>query len=618
MMNFKNKSLIILLLLISASWHFVTYEKIELINAGSSSSGDIPPPSGSEGDTSGGGAAGGMYFNYRIPLIFKQGPYAPSIITITAIQNGTPILFGYDSKLFPDNSTILETGEVLEINPRDEPNLINGSLIQSPAPIQITVVHNSTSATYDYSYAYSVLVMSMWGQKYQAPFDDLKAMIVAGFNETEITVTPPDGEPEYYTLPLIGNTLDIAVTKGTIIESNGPIGVVFYSLSTKGSYSFTGIPYYLWGKEYYILPPPEIENGTTNSLLTLTTTDEIEYTMQVFTNYENQYSIQWDETTKTSDLYYNVLEPKEYYKYVYSILSNYSLSVLYTYQVNNVTHLSAIQYIANSKMKWAELFFTHNFSTTPIMYTSVLEDSSDIYPLVAIDNDLYIDLANLTTRNAGSHFEYTFPGQFGFIGNGSFFTYVDVTPSNATKYNDFAFLLFPLNMYSYFDNTSTYFPSWYRFPNLNTKEVKIYPTKPTELRTLKLDIIVQNNGTIPSAPFWVTVLVNDTLKINQKLDGLAINETFSIPYKEFRGFGLITLNVSIYVDSRNQILELQEFDNNLELFIVIGRNWNVIYTGITIATLTIGFIAYRLIRKLYLQSKKKSREFDLVVTDIEV
>jgi len=173
-------------------------------------------------------------------------------------------------------------------------------------------------------------------------------------------------------------------------------------------------------------------------------------------------------------------------------------------------------------------------------------------------------------------------------------------------------------MYSYFDNTSTSFPSWYRFPNLNVKEVKISPQHPTEFRTLKLDIIIQNNGTIPSAPFWVTVLVNDTLKINQKLDGLGVNETHSIPYKEFRGFGRVSLNVSIYVDSRNQILELQEFDNNVEILISFSRNWNIIYTGIVVGIVIVGFGIYRLVKKIYSKSKKKSREFDIVLADIEV
>ncbi|MEE9409589.1 MAG: CARDB domain-containing protein, partial [Candidatus Heimdallarchaeota archaeon] len=173
-------------------------------------------------------------------------------------------------------------------------------------------------------------------------------------------------------------------------------------------------------------------------------------------------------------------------------------------------------------------------------------------------------------------------------------------------------------LFSYFDNTSTYFPTWYRFPKINVKEVIVSPSKPTEFRRLQLDILVQNNGTIPSAPFWVTVYVNDSLQIHTTIDGLDINQSIPVIFEEFQGLGIKILNVSIFTDSRNQIFELLEFDNALEFFIQINRNWNIIYTSIAIAVLILGFVGYRIAKRLIRQRRRNRTRFDVILSDIEV
>ena len=617
MKGVKFKLAVIMGLFLLNSFSLSISTNVNYVIAGSSSSGDIPPPGGE--DTSGGSSAGGLYLNYRIPLIFKSGPFAPTLIAITSMENST-IIFGFNSTQYSENVAQVIMGETLIIDPSLEPNLINGSLIQSFTPLQITVYHNTTSQSFDDSFAYSVLVMSMWGRKYQSPFDNQRAIIIAGFNQTEIDVKNPTEDTQYFDLPIVGQTLDIEVQSGSIINANGPIGVVFYSLSLNdGSYTYTGIPEYLWGTEYYISPPsltdsiPLLEGETE---IILTTQEEGEF-IHSESNFNEDRLVDLPDNG-TIQLPNNLLNPNEYFERTYSIYTNYSLSILYNYTYNSTPHLSAIQYVASDKMKWAELFFSRLDYSNEKLKSIVLENESIILPLFLQNNTLWFDLDNSTTKNEGEYFNYMGYESLGFIGNDSFFVFMETFLPEAKIWNSSTNILYPLNLYSFFDNTSTFFPSWYRFPNINVKEVIPSPAKPTEFRRLQLDIMVQNNGSIPSAPFWVTVYVNDSLKIHRMLDGLDILEVIPITYEEFQGFGLKSLNVSIYTDSKNQIFELYEFDNSIEYYIKINRNWNIIYTSIAIAVIVIGFIGYRVIRRIRKNRRRSKTRFDVILSDIEV
>ncbi|MHA2357402.1 MAG: hypothetical protein ACXABK_01360 [Candidatus Heimdallarchaeaceae archaeon] len=604
-----------------SSFNLIITVSTEYTIAGSSSSGDIPPPTGGEGgDTGGGSAAGGLYLNYRIPLIFKSGPFGPTLIAITTFQNNTPIIFGFNSTEYEDNVAELNIGETLILDPRIEINLTNGSLIQTFTPIQIDVYHNQDSSSFDDTFSYSVLVMSMWGKRYQVPFDNLQAMVVAGFNQTEIDIQIPGEETQYIDLPFVGQTIDLELKKGSIIEANGPIGVVFYSVSTDdGSYAFTGIPSYLWGKEYFIYPAPSISgipllDGET--IITLTTISEGELIFWE-TDLLNSDTVELSDNS-TVDLPNQILLPSEQFKHVSSLYTNFSTNIMYNYTINNTSHKAAVSYIAPDKMKWAELFLTNPEFHNQELKSIVAEDDSPILPLLVYNYELYVDISNFTTLNRGDFFNYNANTTYGFIGNGSFFSFLLTSPPETTGWNSSANMLYPLNLYSYFDNTSSFFPSWYRFPNINVKEVLVSPSNPTEFRRLELDIRIQNNGTIPSAPFYVTVYVNDTLKIHKSLDGLDINQSIPVIYEEFQGIGKKILNVSIFTDSLSQIFELYEFDNSLEFFVEITRNWNIIYISIAIGVAVIGFIVYRIVRRSISQSKKRRTRFDVILSEIEV
>ncbi len=610
----------IMIILILSSSNFSISLSYNYVIAGSPSSGDIPPPSGEGPDTGGGSASGGLYLNYRIPLIFRSGPFAPSLIAITSLQNGTPVIFDFESTQHANNTAEIGLGETLILDPTIETNMENGSLIQSFTPLQINVYHSFSNSSYDDTFSYAVLVMSMWGKKYQSPYDNVKAKIIAGYNLTEVDVISSEGVIENYDIPVIGQDIDVDVSNGTRIEASGPIGVVYYSLSeVSGSFAYTGIPSYLWGKEYFIYPSPS--TGSIPALegemeIAITSNNEGENLIAT-TNLANAHIVPITENSSVR-LSNDILGLTEYYKQVSSFYVNISLTVLYNYTYNGVNHLSSIQYIAVEKMRWAELFFSSLDYENVMLESVVLTDNTPIIPLFLYDGDLYFDEANYTTKNEGSYFTYFANNSFGILGNGSFYSYMLTPLPESEIWNSSAHILYPLNLYSYFDNTSTYFPSWYRFPNINVREVIISPSKPTEFRRLQLDIMVQNNGTIPSAPFWVTVYVNDTLRIHTMLDGLDINQSIPVIFEEFQSFGLKILNVSIFTDSQSQIFELLEFDNALEFFVQIHRNWNIIYTAIAIGVVVIGSVSYWIIRRIRKRRKRSRTRFDVILSEIEV
>ncbi|MCK4896320.1 MAG: IgGFc-binding protein, partial [Candidatus Heimdallarchaeota archaeon] len=557
---------------------------------------------------------------YRIPLMFRSGPYGPSLIAINSLQNDTLIIFEFNNTIFPDYTAVINVGETLILDPSEIPQLKNGSLIQAFTPLQITVFHQSNSLGFDDTYSYSPLVMQMWGRIYQSVYDNIRAIIVAGYNNTEIEIRTPGEETEYIDIPLIGQTTDIVVSKGTIIEATGPIGVVFYSLSsTTGSFTFTGIPYFLWGTEYFAYSRPSIDTiplleGDMELSVSAVGLGE---NIHAITNLDDDHLV--DIPDNGSVLVPNSnLDPGEYYHNFESIASDFSLTALYNYTYSGVAHKSAIGYISVKNMKYAEFFYTKFAYNNSELKSIILTDATPVIPFVILGMDIYYDIGNYTELNKGDYFSYSGYEYLGVLGNGSIYSFVETSTPESTNWNSSTNILYPLNLFSYKYSTSTDFFSWYRFPNINVKEVVISPTTPTEFRRLQLDIFVQNNGSIPSAPFWVSVFVNDSLKINTKLDGLDINQSIPVIYEEFQSFGLKILNVSIFTDSLNQIFEIAEFDNSLQFFVEIKRNWNIIYTGIAIMVAVIGFIVYIITRKIITQRRKNKSRFDVILSDIEV
>ncbi|MCK5141383.1 MAG: IgGFc-binding protein, partial [Candidatus Heimdallarchaeota archaeon] len=494
MKNIKIYTAFIILLFLFSSNSLSISETTNIVIAGSSSSGDIPPPSGSGGDTGGGGAAGGLYLNYRIPLMFRTGPYGPSLIAINSIENDTLIIFEFNNTMFPDYTAVINVGETLILDPSEIPELKNGSLIQAFTPLQITVFHHSNSPAFDDTYSYSPLVMQMWGRIYQSVYDNMRAIIVAGYNNTEIEIRTPGEETEYIDISLIGQTTNISVSKGTIIEANGPIGVVFYSLSnTTGSFVFTGIPYFLWGTEYFVYSRPSIDTiplleGDMELSVSAVGLGE---NIHAITNLDDDHIV--DIPDNGSVLVPNSnLDPGEYYHNFESIATDFSLTALYNYTYNGVAHKSAVGYISVKNMKYAELFYTKFAYNNSELKSVILTDATPVIPLVILGMDIYFDEGNYSVLNKGDYFSYSGYEYLGVLGNGSIYSFVETSAPESTNWNSSTNILYPLNLFSFFDNTSTFFPSWYRFPNINVKEVLISPTTPTEFRRLQLDIFVQN------------------------------------------------------------------------------------------------------------------------------
>ena len=112
--------------------------------------------------------------------------------------------------------------------------------------------------------------------------------------------------------------------------------------------------------------------------------------------------------------------------------------------------------------------------------------------------------------------------------------------------------------------------------------------------------------------------VNNTLKINQQIESLGINETFPMFYEEFQSFGLKNWNISIFVDSGSQIYELYEFDNALQFFVSISRNWNVIFTGVAILVGIVVLALFFLGKRFRKRRRRRKTRFDVILSDIEV
>ncbi|MHA1199835.1 MAG: hypothetical protein ACTSQF_10955, partial [Candidatus Heimdallarchaeaceae archaeon] len=531
----------IFFMLLISPLSITTSYSISYTHAGSPSSGEIPPPGGGQ-DTGGGSSAGGLYLNYRLPLLFTSGPFGPTIVEITTVYDEVPIIFGFQPVAY-DNITYLNSNQTLILNSAIETNMENGSLIQTFVPLQINVYHLSQTDDSDDTFSYSPLVMSMWGEEYQSPYDNMTAKIIAGFNNSEVTIITPGEADRTEAIDFVGQTIDVDVMEGSIIRGSGPVGVVFYSLSLQeGSFAFTAIPHFLWGTQYYTYPPPDTDlipllQG--NAEVTLSTTGEGGNAVYQ-TNYDNTNFINLPDNgtvTLTSDL----VTPGEYFYNISFINSNFSLSILYNYTINGTAHKSGIQYIAPINMKYAEIFYTALSYTNQRLGVIVLQDGTVIIPMYIEDNGTLIyDEAASIVRGEGSILTYYSNYSLGLIAIGQAFSNTLTSAPENENWNSSANVLYPMNIISYFTEyveNSTDINSWYRFPNLNIKELTVSPENATEFRRLLIDFTVQNNGTILSAPFWVTLVLNDTIKLTKEIESLSLDETFALQYDEFQGFG---------------------------------------------------------------------------------
>ena len=613
---------IIILSLFISSLNIANSFLVTYTFAGSPSSGEIPPPTGS--DSGGGSAAGGLYLNYRLPLLFKAGPFGPTIVEISALYDEVPIFFGFDPIEY--NATeYINSNQTLILNSGIETNMENGSLIQTFVPLQINVYHISEINDSDDTFSYSPLVMSMWGDEYQSSYNNMKAKIIAGFNNSEVKISTPGFSEQTLKIDFVGQTVDIDVQKGTIIKGSGPIGVVFYSLSlVYGSFAYTAIPNFLWGTEYYVYPPPETDSIPLlqgDAEITLSTIgDGGNIFFDTNLGISNSFITLPDNGTVT--LTKDLLAPGEYFHKIYYEYSNFSLSIIYNYTINGVFQKAGIQYVSNANMKYSEFFYTALSYRNQRMGVNVLQDGSQIIPLYTEENGtLIFDEAAIVTKGEGNSLTYFANYTVGIIGTGYFFSCVLTSPPEIENWNSSANILYPMNIISYFanytENTTDIF-SWYRFPNLNVKEVIVSPDNPTEFRRLQIDFTVQNNGSILSAPFWVVLAINDSVKLATQIESLEVNEAFALKYDEFQGLGLKVWNVSIFVDADNQIYELYEFDNNYQIFIIISRNWNIVYTGIAIAVGVVIISIYLVLRRIRRYTKRRKRRFDVILSEIEV
>jgi hypothetical protein len=464
----------------------------------------------------------------------------------------------------------------------------------------------------------------MWGDEYQCPYNNMKAKIVAGFNNSEVTIINPGETNIIEEIDYVGQTIDVDVKEGTIIKGSGPIGVVFYSLSLdEGSFAFTAVPHFLWGTQYYTYPPPDtsviplLEGDAEVTISTINDGGIAVYETDLGTS---GFVLLPDNSTAT--LTRDLIPAGEYFYNISFINANFSVSMLYNYTIDGVIHKAGVQYISPDNMKYGEILYSNLFYSNQSLGAIVLQDGSEIISFFLEENGTIIyDTDNMLLRSEGNIITFTSNYSIGFAGTGHFFGKLITPVPESQTWNSSANVLYPMNIISYYteyDENSTDIYSWYRFPNLNVKEVVVSPANATEFRRLQIDFTVQNNGSILSAPFWVTLTLNDTIKLSKEIESLDVDETFSLMYDEFQGFGLRVWNVSIFVDAASQIYELYEFDNTYQLFITVNRNWNIIYTGIAIAVAIVLVIFYFIGKRIRKYVKRRKRRFDVILSDIEV
>ncbi|MHA1911880.1 MAG: hypothetical protein ACTSYA_09310, partial [Candidatus Kariarchaeaceae archaeon] len=434
--------------------------------AGSSSSSEGAPPTGG-----GGGGSGSRYYNYYPTLLFRSSTGKHSVIQMIAAFDQTVVFLNF-TILSPtlDATLIMSAGETVTIDPDIETNLANGTLFQANSPIQLVVVQETVDLTEDNSFGCSFLPINMWGYYHVAPSDSL-ASTVSGANETYFWHMR-NGETinEYYSKN-IGGIDSFDVKKGDIIVSDRPIQVVFYHApepSNELHYAVEGIPRYLWNTNYslFTTPLPLVTEAQEFSYLTIFTAEE---PAVVTLSFESHPSVKLKIKAYSSANIPVIYDEQR----ITSISSSkpINLVLFFSIQKGLSMHGSAVSLLPLKSMGAAELFMSPGNPSIIDTRTVIFHDNTSLMKFYPIAGEFVQAYKTAILKSKGDRllFSDTLP-YFVFTNKSVFF--FSSYPSINTNYTSpsIAFILYPLNSYSYFSNESTS-PSWYRFPNLAISEV---------------------------------------------------------------------------------------------------------------------------------------------------
>jgi hypothetical protein len=581
-----------------------TYQVI----AGSSSSSEGASPSGG-----GGGGSGERYYNYYPTLLFRSSTGKHSVVQMIAAFDQTVVFLNFTT-LSPglDSTLIMSAGETVTIDPDKELNLKNGTLFQANSPIQLVIVEVTVDLTEDNSFGCSFLPINMWGYYHVAPSDAL-ASIVSGANDTYFWHMK-NGEiiKEYFSEDL-GETDSFDVKKGDVIVSDRPIQVVFYhepEPSNELNYALEGIPKYLWNRNYslFTTPLPPVTEAQEFSYLTIFTAEEPAIvTLSLESNLPVTIKIKAYSSANLPVIYEN--------QRITSVSSSkpINLVLFFSIQKGLSMHGSAVSLLPLESMKAAELFMSPGNPSIIDTRTVIFHDNTSLMKYYPIGGQFVQAYKTPILKSKGEKLLFSDSLPYLVFTNKSVFFYSSY-PSINTNYTSpsIAFVLYPLNSYSYFSNETTP-PSWYRFPNLALAQIKQSPDKIEELSNFRLEILIINNGTIPSSNFRASVSYNQTTEAAIDIIYLDVNETIIFTFDQFRWIGTKQFELEIAVDTADSVSETSEADNKITYFIIVNKNYRFRGALIAVAGLIVIIISKRYISRIQNTRSRNHIHYDVIV-----
>ena len=116
-------------------------------------------------------------------------------------------------------------------------------------------------------------------------------------------------------------------------------------------------------------------------------------------------------------------------------------------------------------------------------------------------------------------------------------------------------------------------------------------------------IEIASNGSLPSGKFTVEIQIDDEELITDTYDFLQANESIIYKYNRFFEYGKRELNITVKVDTENEVNESNEDDNEQDMDFNVLTNLRLRVTGI----LFVLIIIFLIFRKGYISAKTQQK-----------
>ncbi len=192
------------------------------------------------------------------------------------------------------------------------------------------------------------------------------------------------------------------------------------------------------------------------------------------------------------------------------------------------------------------------------------------------------------------------------------------SPAYVPSQASLAYALFPLNPVSFNSSITGFNASWYRFADLIVERITSQPSDPEELSSLKIFVVIKNNGTLPVGAFQVQIYVDEKLTIETRIDFLDGLEERVLVITRFESYGKHKVDVRVNLDILNEVSEASEENNQAYSTIMVGINPRVRITAVLIAIFILWRISKRLSKTFKLRKTRERAEADIVLGASEI